>query len=107
MAREIIHGHLRNLLIGTNPLNVEMLWDQMYTSSNAYGRRGVFVMALSGVDNALWDILGKHAGQPVYRLLETGRLVGARGAYELVTTPDELDVPATVQALLAARIVSK
>jgi L-rhamnonate dehydratase len=69
VAREIIHGHLRHLLLGVNPLNVELLWDQMYTSSNAYGRRGVFVMALSGIDNALWDILGKHAGQPVYRLL--------------------------------------
>ena len=69
VAREIIHGHLKHLLIGTNPLNVELLWDQMYTSANAYGRRGVFVMALSGVDNALWDILGKHAGQPVFQLL--------------------------------------
>ena len=69
VAAEIIHGHLRHLLAGTNPLNVELLWDQMYTSSNAYGRRGVFAMALSGVDNALWDIVGKHAGQPVYRLL--------------------------------------
>ena len=66
---EIIEGHLRHLLVGTNPLNIEMLWDQMYTSSNFYGRRGVFVMALSGVDNALWDIFGKHADQPVYRLL--------------------------------------
>jgi L-rhamnonate dehydratase len=66
---EIIQGHLRHLLIGTNPLNIELLWDQMYTSSNFYGRRGVFVMALSGVDNALWDIFGKHADQPVYRLL--------------------------------------
>tara|TARA_Y100000588_G_scaffold315524_1_gene343640 strand:- start:419 stop:1654 length:1236 start_codon:yes stop_codon:yes gene_type:complete len=69
VACEIIHGHLRNLLLGTNPLNIEMLWDQMFTSGNFYGRRGVFVMALSGVDCALWDILGKHAGQPVYRLL--------------------------------------
>lgn len=68
-ATTIIDGHLKNLLLGVNPLNVEMLWDQMYTSANAYGRRGVFVMALSGVDNALWDILGKYAEQPVYRLL--------------------------------------
>ena len=69
VAREIIHGHLRNLLVGTNALNVELLWDQMYTSAKAYGRRGVFVMALSGVDNALWDILGKHMNQPVYKIL--------------------------------------
>ncbi len=69
VACQIIEGHLKNLLIGVNPLNIEMLWDQMYTSSHFYGRRGVFVMALSGVDNALWDIFGKRSDQPVYRLL--------------------------------------
>ena len=68
VAVEIIHGHLRHLLVGTDPRNVELLWDQMYSSGIYYGRRGVFVMALSGVDNALWDIVGKHAETPVYRL---------------------------------------
>mgnify|MGYP002633771461 CR=1 FL=1 len=69
VAVEIIDGHLKHLLIGANALNVEQLWDQMYTSAVLYGRRGVFAMALSAVDNALWDIVGKHAGQPVHELL--------------------------------------
>ncbi|MBT8061364.1 MAG: hypothetical protein KJO85_01690, partial [Gammaproteobacteria bacterium] len=53
-AVEIIDGHLQHLLLGVNPLNVERLWDQMYTSGVFYGRRGLFVMALSALDNALW-----------------------------------------------------
>ncbi len=73
VAAEIIHGHLQHLLVGANPLNVELLWDQMYTSAVMYGRRGVFVMALSGIDNALWDIVGKYAEQPVYRLIGGAR----------------------------------
>ena len=68
-AVEIIDGHLKHLLIDANPLNVEQLWDQMYTSGVFYGRRGVFAMALSAVDNALWDIAGKHAGMPVHELI--------------------------------------
>ena len=68
-AVEIIRGHLRHLLIGTDPRNVEQLWDQMYSSALLYGRRGLFPMALSAVDNALWDIAGKHAGRPVARMI--------------------------------------
>ena len=68
-AVEIIDGHLSHLLLDANPLNVEQLWDQMYTSGIFYGRRGLFVMALSALDNALWDIAGKHAGLPVHELL--------------------------------------
>ena len=41
----------------------------MYNSTLFYGRKGVTIMAISGVDLALWDIRGKHAGQPVYKLL--------------------------------------
>jgi L-rhamnonate dehydratase len=65
----IINHHLRDLLIGANALNTELLWDQMFASSSFYGRRGLAIMAISGIDLALWDIAGKHAGKPVYQLL--------------------------------------
>ena len=68
-AVEIIDGHLSHLLLNANALNIGQLWDQMYTSGIFYGRRGLFVMALSALDNALWDIAGKHAGLPVHELL--------------------------------------
>ena len=75
-AVEIIHGHLRHLVVGADPRAVERLWDQMYTSALFYGRRGLFPMALSAVDNALWDIAGKYAGKSVHALL--GGEPGAR-----------------------------
>lgn len=65
----IIEQHLRDLLIGANALNVELLWEQMYSSTLFYGRKGVAIMAISGVDLALWDLRGKHMGQPVWKLL--------------------------------------
>jgi L-rhamnonate dehydratase len=65
----IIEQHLGPLITGANALNVELLWEQMYNSTLFYGRKGVTIMAISGVDLALWDIRGKHAGQPVYKLL--------------------------------------
>ena len=68
-GKAIVDGHLKNLLLGMNPLDIELLWDQMYSSGAMYGRKGLFVMALSGVDNALWDVAGKTMNQPVYRLL--------------------------------------
>ena len=89
VACKIIEGHLRHLLIGTNPLNIELLWDQMHTAGDFYGRGGVFVMGLSGVDNALWDILGKHANQPVYRLL--GGTIKERIPVYHTGTPDALE----------------
>ncbi len=65
----IIERHLAGLLDGTHPESVETLWDQLYNASSFYGRRGVPVMALSGIDLALWDIAGKAAGKPVAKLL--------------------------------------
>jgi len=55
-------------LIGKNALSVEMLWDQLYRL-NRHSRAGHYMMALSAVDNALWDIRGRYFKQPVYQML--------------------------------------
>lgn len=68
-AVHIIENHLRDLLAGANALNVELLWEQMFASTSFYGRRGVTIMAMSGIDLALWDITGKRAGKPVHDLI--------------------------------------
>lgn len=68
-AAIIVERHLRDLLVGEDPTDVELLWDYMYRATLPYGRKGLAIHAISGVDNALWDLLGKIQGQPVYRLL--------------------------------------
>lgn len=65
----IIAQHFSRFLIGQDPFNIELLWDQMYRSTMPYGLGGVTAMAMSGVDLALWDLMGKALQQPVYRLL--------------------------------------
>lgn len=60
---------LASLLIGENPLEVERLWYKMYRGSIYYGRRGVAMQAISAIDIALWDIMGKAYGQPIHVLL--------------------------------------
>ncbi len=68
-AKMIIEQHFAHLLIGQDPFNIEMLWDQMFRASLPYGRKGLPIMALSAVDVALWDLIGKAKGEPVWRLL--------------------------------------
>lgn len=65
----IIDRHLNKLLIGADPLDRSRLWDQLYRSTMPYGRKGPALLAISAIDIALWDLAGKHFGQPVYQLL--------------------------------------
>ena len=67
-AALVVYTDLRPFLIGKDALAGETLWDQMYRS-NRHSRDGFFMMAISAVDNTLWDIRGKFYGVPVYRLL--------------------------------------
>jgi L-alanine-DL-glutamate epimerase-like enolase superfamily enzyme len=67
-AAIVVHEQLRPFLAGKDALAGETLWDQMYRS-NRHSRRGLFMMAISAVDNALWDLRGRCFNAPVYRLL--------------------------------------
>ena len=51
---------IKEMLIGSNPLNIEDLWTKMYVGKAMTGRRGAGVNAMSAIDMALWDIKGKY-----------------------------------------------
>src|SRR5260370_5597212 len=65
----IVERHLARFLEGADVRDTERIWDQMYLSTAFYGRKGLVVNAISCVDLALWDLLGKLREEPVYHLL--------------------------------------
>jgi L-alanine-DL-glutamate epimerase-like enolase superfamily enzyme len=69
VTKQVIDLYLKPLLLGADPWDIEFLWQHMYRKTIAFGRKGIGMVAISAVDIALWDLLGKSAKQPVYRLL--------------------------------------
>jgi L-lyxonate dehydratase len=69
IAKHIIDLHLKPLMIDQDPWDVERLWQLMYRKTMAFGRKGIALAAISAVDLALWDLIGKSAKQPVFRML--------------------------------------
>lgn len=65
----IVEKHLARFVEGRRVTELELIWDQMYRATLFYGRKGLVVNALSGVDLALWDLLGRVRGEPVHHLL--------------------------------------
>ncbi len=69
LTKQAIDLYLKPIVLGADPRDVEFLWQHMYRRTIAFGRKGVGMAAISAVDIALWDLMGKAAGQPVFRLL--------------------------------------
>ncbi|MDO6563552.1 mandelate racemase/muconate lactonizing enzyme family protein [Amphritea sp. 1_MG-2023] len=59
---------LSPFLIGQNPMYVEKIWGDMWNDCNPIGQKGISISAISALDTALWDLLGKQAGMPLYQL---------------------------------------
>jgi L-alanine-DL-glutamate epimerase-like enolase superfamily enzyme len=65
----VIDSVLREVVVGQDPRDVAAIWERMYHATHHFGRKGLAIMALSGVDLAIWDLLGKIENRPVYDLL--------------------------------------
>lgn len=69
LIRTIIEGNLRAHLIGADPSDIHGIWEKLYGLTRWYGRKGAAMTAIGGIDIALWDLKGKAARTPVWRLL--------------------------------------
>jgi D-galactarolactone cycloisomerase len=68
VTETLILDEIAPLMIGEDPCRPEFLWEKVYQSTYYHGRKGAVIAALSGLDIALWDIMGKVAGQPLWRI---------------------------------------
>jgi D-galactarolactone cycloisomerase len=94
----VVHEVLRPLLLGEPPTEIERLTDRLQRATLIFGRRGLGMFAISGVELALWDLAGQARGVPVYELL--GGLVQPRiPAYASLA---RFDRPADVARAAAA-----
>lgn len=90
----VIQHDLKPLVLGSDPTHIGELWHAMYESSAFRGRSGIVMAAISGIDIALWDILGQLAGMPISKLLgmcrETVPTYASGGLYRRGKTVEDL-----------------
>ncbi len=68
-AAWLVMNHLERFVVGKDANEIEAAWEQMYRASLYYGRKGIVMNAISAIDLALWDLLGKLREEPVYAML--------------------------------------
>ena len=69
VAKKIIDTYLKPLVIGEDPFDYAYIWEKMYRRTHAWGRRGIGMVAISAIDIALWDIMGKITKKPIFKLI--------------------------------------
>ena len=69
ISAAVIENALKPILLEQCPLDIEVLWHKMYSTTRDYGRKGSVISAISAVDIALWDIAGKYYNEPIHQLL--------------------------------------
>ena len=69
VARAYIDTQLTPRVIGRDPFDVEVIWEDLYNRIKDYGGKGMVTSAMSGIDIALWDIVGKTCGKPIHKLI--------------------------------------
>ena len=69
LVKNTIDTYLKPLVIGEDPFDYAYIWEKMYRKTLNWGRRGLGMVAISAVDIAIWDILGKKTNKPVFKLL--------------------------------------
>jgi len=67
--KALIETQYRPRVIGRDPFDVEVVWEDLYNRIKDYGATGFAITALSGIDIALWDIMGRAVGKPVHKLI--------------------------------------
>lgn len=79
------------LVIGEDPFDYAYIWEKMYRKTHAWGRKGIGMTAISAIDIAIWDLMGKLTGKPVFKLLG-GRTKEKIPVYYSKLYADDVDV---------------
>ena len=69
VVKKAIDDWYASMVIGEDPFDYAHIWENMYRRSHAWGRKGIGMTAISAIDIAIWDLMGKLAGKPVFKLL--------------------------------------
>ena len=88
-ASHSIANGLKELLVGEDPFDIERLWHRMYQGTLYFGRSGPALHAMSGIDIALWDIIGKATGRTTAQMLG-GTFRDKIKAYASLVMPDTI-----------------